>query len=264
MKIVVFIKEIPISNHVKIDPETNNLIRSGVRGRINPFDEHAIETAVQLKEKFGGTVSVVSMGPDSFKLSLHEALAMGCDEAYLLSSRAFAGSDTLATAYTLAQAVRKIGNVDLILTGLKAIDADTGQVGPLIAEELNLPQITNASGIVDLDTVNQTIDVKRHLEVDQEVIRVSYPLVMSVGDEINKPRYLSPLLIKQSMQKEITVWNEGDLHCDLDRIGIKGSPTIVTESFVPEESVRQMTMLEGSPTEAAEALLAILTDKHII
>lgn len=100
--------------------------------------------------------------------------------------------------------------------------------------------------------------------MDQEVIRVSYPLVMSVGDKINEPRYLSPLLIKQSMQKEIMVWNESDLHCELDRIGIKGSPTIVTESFVPDESVRQMTMLEGSPTEAAEALLAILSDKHII
>lgn len=264
MKIVVFIKEIPISNNVKIDPKTNNLVRSGVRGRINPFDENAIETALQLKEKFGGTVSVVSMGPDSFKLSLHEALAMGCDDAYLISSRAFAGSDTLATAYTLSQAVRKIGDVDLILTGLKAIDADTGQVGPLIAEELDLPQITNVSDVINLDSDNHTIDVQRHLGQDQEIIRVSYPLVMGVGDEINEPRYLSPLGIKQSMQKEITVWNETDIQCDPERIGIKGSPTIVTESFVPEESVREMTMLEGSPMEAAEALINILTEQHII
>ena len=264
MKIVVFIKEIPISNNVKIDPKTNNLVRSGIRGKINPFDEYAIETALQLKEKFGGTVSVVTMGPESFKLSLHEALAMGCDDAYLISSRAFAGSDTLATAYTLAQVVRKIGDVDLILTGLKAIDADTGQVGPLIAEELDIPQITNASGIVDLNTDNQTIDVKRQLEVDQEVIRVSYPLVMSVGDEMNTPRYQTPLGIKKSMQQEITVWNEQDIECDQNRIGIKGSPTVVTESFVPEASVRQMTMLEGSPAEAAETLLNILSERHII
>lgn len=204
------------------------------------------------------------MGPDSFKLSLHEALAMGCDDAYLISSRAFAGSDTLATAYTLSQAVRKIGDVDLILTGLKAIDADTGQVGPLIAEELDLPQITNVSDVINLDSDNHTIDVQRHLGQDQEIIRVSYPLVMGVGDEINEPRYLSPLGIKQSMQKEITVWNETDIQCDPERIGIKGSPTIVTESFVPEESVREMTMLEGSPMEAAEALINILTEQHII
>lgn len=264
MKIVVFIKEIPISNNIKIDPKTNNLVRSGERGRINPFDEYAIETALQLKEKFGGTVSVVSMGPDSFKMSLHEALAMGCDYAYLISSRAFAGSDTLATAYTLAQAVRQIGDVDLILTGLKAIDADTGQVGPLVAEELNIPQITNVSSIIDLDASKQTIDVKRHLDDTRELVRVSYPLVMSIGDEINEPRYLSPLGIKTSMQQTITVWDENDIHCDLERIGIKGSPTIVTNTFIPEPSVRQMTMLEGSPAEAAEQLLNILSDQHLL
>ena len=173
MKIIVFIKEIPLSNNIKIDPKTNNMIRSGEQGRINPYDEHAIEAALDLKERFGGTVSLVSMGPDSFKMSLREGLAMGCDDAYLLSSRAFAGSDTLATAYTLAQAVRKMGGADILLFGLKAIDADTGQVGPLVAQELDLPQVTMVTDIKHVDKDKQFIDVTRMSEKHSETIRAT-------------------------------------------------------------------------------------------
>lgn len=264
MNIVVFIKEIPVSNNVKIDPKTNNLVRGQEEGRINPFDENAIEAALQLKEEYGGMVSVVSMGPPSFERSLREALAMGVDEAYLLSSREFAGSDTLATAYTLAQGVRKIEDVDIMFFGLQAIDADTGQVGPLVAEELNIPQVTSVDEIRAIDQENKTIDLVRSTETEREVVRTSYPLVISVGDTINEPRYLSPLKIKEAVNKEITVWDEKDLACNADRIGIAGSPSIVTDTYIPEEAAREVRLLEGSPQEAAEKLLAILREKHIL
>lgn len=264
MKIVVFIKEIPLSNNVKIDPKTNNLIRGDEQGRINPYDENAIEAALQLKEKYGGTVTIVSMGPESFKMSLREALAMGCDEAILLSSRAFAGSDTLATAYTLAQAVRKMGEVDLMFFGLQAIDADTGQVGPLVAEELALPQVTSVDEIREINETDKTIDLVRSTETEREVIRTSYPMVISVGDEINEPRYQSPLNIKYATKKKIKVWDEKDLACEPERIGIPGSPSIVTDTYIPQEAARQVRMLDGTPQEAAEKLIAILREKHIL
>lgn len=264
MKIAVFIKEIPLSDKVKIDPKTNNLMRSNEQGRINPYDVHAIEAALKLKEKYGGEVNVISMGPPSFQMSLREALAMGCDNAYLLSSRAFAGADTLATAYTLAQAVKKLGDVDIMLFGLKAIDADTGQVGPLVAEALNVPQVTFVCGIDSVNQTNKTIDLAYKTETEEFLVRSSYPVVISVTEEINEPRYLSPLRIKHIMNQEITIWNESDLACQSDCIGMLGSPTIVTETYVPQEVARQVTMLEGSPQAAAEQLVKILKDKHVL
>ncbi len=264
MKIAVFIKEIPLSNNVKIDPKTNNMIRSNEQGRINPFDEHAIEVALQLKEKYGGHVSVVSMGPPSFQMSLREALAMGCDDAYLLSARAFAGADTLATAYTLAQAVKKMGDVDVMLFGLKAIDADTGQVGPLVAEALNVPHVTAVHEIKQVNQAQKTMDVAFMNETERVVVRSSYPLVLSVSDAGSTPRYLSPLKIKHVMKQDITIWNETDLGCDFDCIGTSGSPTTVTNTFVPKEAARAVKMLEGSPQAAAEALVTILRDQHLL
>ena len=264
MNIAVFIKEIPLSNNVKIDPKTNNLVRSGEQGRINPYDEHAIEAALQIKEQFGGTVHLITMGPDSFKMSLREGLAMGCDHAYLLSSRAFAGSDTLATSYTLAQAVRKLGNIDILLFGLKAIDADTGQVGPLVAQELKYPQVIGATAFIGLDNNHHTIDLQRTTETAVETIRSTYPIVISVDESMNELRYMSPQLIKHVMDEEITTWNETDLQCDVNRIGMKGSPTIVTWTYIPTESSRRVSWLEGNPTEAAETLVAILKEKHLV
>lgn len=264
MNIAVFIKEIPLSNNVQIDPVTHNLVRSGEQGRINPYDVHAIEAALALKETYGGTVSLVTMGPPSFMQSLREGLAMGCDQAYLLSSRAFAGSDTLATAYTLAQAVRKIKDIDLLFFGLKAIDADTGQVGPLVAEELGLPQTTQVTAILGADQDKQTIDLKRRTDTEIETIRTAYPLVITADDSLNQPRYIVPQRIKQAMAAEITVWDEKDLETDPERIGMQGSPTIVSGIFLPEAEGRQARMLEGTPAEAAEALIRTLTEKHLI
>lgn len=264
MKIVVFIKEIPLSNNIKIDPKTNNMIRSGEQGRINPYDEHAIEAALDLKDRYGGHVSLISMGPDSFKVSLREGLAMGCDDAYLISSRAFAGSDTLATAYTLAQAVKKIGGADILLFGLKAIDADTGQVGPLVAEALNLPQVTMVTDIKDIDKNKRLIDVTRKTEQHSEVIRSQYPVVLTVDESMNTPRYVIPQRVKHVFNQEIKVFNEVDLNCDVNRIGMAGSRTIVTNTFVPEVAARQVTLLTGTPQEAASELIKLLKEKHLI
>ncbi len=264
MRIVVFIKEIPLSNNIKIDPKTNNMIRSGEQGRINPYDLHAIEAALDLKERYGGSISLVSMGPDSFKMSLREGLAMGCDDAYLISSRAFAGSDTLATAYTLAQIVRKIGGADVLLFGLKAIDADTGQVGPLVAEELDLPQVTMVSAINNIDKEHQLIDITRKTEKHTEVIRTQYPIVLTVDESMNTPRYVIPRLVKHIMNAEITVYNEVDLDCDVNRIGMAGSRTIVTNTYVPETVARQVTLLSGTPKDAASELIQILKEKHLL
>lgn len=264
MKIIVFIKEIPLSNNIKIDPKTNNMIRSGEQGRINPYDEHAIEAALDLKERFGATVSLVSMGPDSFKMTLREGLTMGCDDAYLLSSRAFAGSDTLATAYTLAQAVRKMGGADILLFGLKAIDADTGQVGPLVAQELDLPQVTMVTDVKHVDKDKQLIDVTRMSEKHSEIIRATYPIVLTVDESMNTPRYLVPSRIKHIMDQDITVYNEVDLNCDSSRIGMAGSRTIVTNTFVPETAAREVTLLTGTPQEAASELIKILKEEHLI
>lgn len=264
MRTIVFIKEIPTNNKVKIDPKTNNLIRSGEQGRINPYDLHAIEAALQIKDQYGGKVSVVTMGPESFKMSLREAIAMGCDDAYLLSSRSFAGSDTLATAYTLAQAIHKMGGADILLFGLKAIDADTGQVGPLVAEELNLPQVTTVNEFIAIDKKNKTIDVSRLGETNNEIIRSNYPIVLTVDESMNTPRYMSARIIKDIMNQEITVWNENDLDCDINRIGMKGSPTIVTDTYVPEEAARSVVMLKGNAQEAAKSLIKILEEKHLL
>lgn len=263
MKIVVFIKEIPLSNNIKIDPKTNNMIRSNEQGRINPYDLHAIEAALQLKEKYGGTVSLITMGPDSFKMSLREGLAMGCDDGTLLSSRAFAGSDTLATAYTLAQAVRKMGQVDVMLFGLKAIDADTGQVGPLVSEELNVPLITAVNKIISCDENNKTIDVSRISDDSIELIRSRFPIVLTVDDSINTPRYVIPKLVKHIMNQDIIVYNEIDLDCDASRIGMNGSRTVVKNTYVSDKPNRKVTMLTGSVQEAASQLIRILQEKHL-
>ena len=261
MKVVVFIKEIPNTNDVKIDPKTNNLIRSNQSGKINPFDKLALETALQLKDTYDAHVSVVSMGPDSFKTSLREALSMGVDDAFLISSRAFAGSDTLATSHTLSKFVEYTKDADILLFGLKAIDADTGQVAPLVAESLGLPLVTSVNKIQSVD--KDSILVERTTENTIDTIKTSLPIVLSVS-ESNKPRYMHPKRIKNIMQEEITVLNEVDLNCDLDKIGMSGSPSIVTDTFIPTDDGRHVQFLEGTAKEAAEKVYQILQEKNLI
>ena len=256
MKIIVCIKQVPNTDSVKLDPKTNNLVRSGVDGIINPYDKNAIETALRLKEQAGGEVILLSMGPDSYASSLREGLAMGADSAVLLSSRALGGADTLATGYSLAQAIQKIGAVDLVLFGRQSIDADTGQVGPIVAEELSLPQVTFADKLELLE--NNIITGSRQLDNATQKIRVSLPAAVTVGAGINQPRYATPVNIMQSFVKPLTIWSEKDLSLDPTQIGQSGSPTKVTKVYAPEVSAKQTTMLAKDPTEAVNELLSDL------
>ncbi|QEA31298.1 electron transfer flavoprotein subunit beta/FixA family protein [Secundilactobacillus malefermentans] len=254
MKIVVCIKQVPVGA-VKIDPETHNLVRSNVEGDINPYDRNAIEAAIQLKEQAGGEVILLSMGPDSYISSLRDGLAMGADSAVLLSSRAFGGADTLATAYTLAAGIKKIGNVDLILFGRQSVDADTGQVGPIVAEDLAIPQITFAENIELHD--HNVLVVKRLLDNAVQEVKVTLPAVVSVRAELNQPRYENPLNIQTSFEKSVTIWSEKDLDLDDSQIGQAGSPTVVRKVYAPDKATKQMEQL---PTDASKAVTQLLSE----
>lgn len=262
MTIVVCIKQVPASNDVKIDPATKNLVRDNVEGVMNPYDKNAVEEAVRLKEKTGAQVVALSMGPPQYADTLREALAMGCDEAVLLSSRALGGADTLATAYTLAKGIEKLGGADLVLFGRHAVDADTGQVGPITAEFLGIPQVTFATELTLLE--DGWAEVRRLCENGQERVRVKLPAAVTVTGEINTPRYPTPIKIMKAAKKEIAVYNETDLGCDPDRIGIRGSRTIVTSVFAPPKPDRATVMLTGSAEEAAQGIAGILAGAGLL
>ncbi|MEI6514388.1 MAG: electron transfer flavoprotein subunit beta/FixA family protein [bacterium] len=257
MRYVVCIKQVPETTDVKINPETNTLMRDGVVSIINPFDMYAIEEGLRLKAKTGGTVTVLSMGPPQADAALREAIAMGADDGILLSDRAFAGSDTWATSYTLAMAIRKIGNFDLILCGKQASDGDTAQVGPGIAVHLNLPQITYVRKIESID--DKTIVAERLMENGYEVIQSPLPCVLTVVKEINEPR-LPSLKGKMAAKKAvIPCWKAADLQCDPKCIGMEGSPTKVVKIFTPP--ARQGgEMMKGEPSEIVPKLAAKLKD----
>lgn len=234
MKIVVCVKQVPESTDVKINPETNTLVREGVASVTNAFDEFAIEEGLLTKEKYGGEVHVISMGPPQAVEVLKNALAVGSDKAYLLSDRAFAGADTLATAYTLSKAVEKIGDVDLVICGKQAIDGDTAQVGPGIATRLGIPQLTYVCKVREIDLAKKKIVVERMLENGKEVVESSLPALITVVKDINEPRLPSLLGIKRASKAQIPTWGLKDLPIDENRTGLKGSPTWVVKIFSPE------------------------------
>lgn len=259
LHIVVCIKQVPKTLDVRVDPVTHNLIREGTECEVNLFDLHALEEALLLREKLGGKVSVISMGPLQVKEALRKALAMGADESYLISDRAFGGADVLATTYTLAQAIKKLQPVDLILCGRHAVDADTGQVGPELAERLSLPQVTM---VKKLECDGSRITAWRECEEGTAVWELPLPAVVTVGKEINKPRYPTPIGIIRSGKKPITVWGVNDLDVDSSKIGCDGSPTRVTRLFSPERT-SQVEMLTGKAEEIAGQLLAKLEEHGI-
>lgn len=234
MKIAVCIKQVPETTEVKINPETNTLIREGVASITNPFDEFAVEEALLTKEKYGGEVHVLTMGPPQAMEVLKNALAVGSDKVYLLSDRAFAGADTLATAYTLAKAIEKIGGVDLVICGKQAIDGDTAQVGPGIATRLGIPQLTYVAKVREIDLANKRIVVERMLENGREVVASSLPALITVVKDINEPRLPSLLGIKKAAKAQIPTWTAKDISVDENRAGLKGSPTWVSKIFSPE------------------------------
>ena len=262
MKIVVCIKQVPDTNEVKLDPKTNRLIRDGVPSIINHDDKAGIEAALQLKERVGGTVTVVCMGPPQADVALREALAMGCDDAYLLSAREFGGSDTCATAIIISSALKKIG-YDIVFTGRQAIDGDTAQVGPQIAENLGIPQISYTEELVDV--TDKTITVKRQYEDRYHIIEAQLPCLLTAIQELAEPRYMHAGGIIDAYAKDITVWGFEDLSdvINPDHIGLQGSPTKVVTSFgkMPKGAG---TKLEVTPDEAVEAIIAKMEERHII
>jgi len=251
VKIAVCIKQVPDTAEVRINPETNTLIRDGVPSIVNPFDLNALEAALQIRENAGGSVTVLTMGPPQAEAALREAIALGADEAVLLTDRAFAGADTWATAYTLAMALRII-KADIILCGKQAIDGDTAQVGPETAEFLNIPHIAYVRKIEEIK--NGYIRVQRLMDEGYDIVESSIPVLFTVVKEINKPRL--PSLKGKMAAKKAVIRNMGkrDLGIDDSYLGLKGSPTQVKNIFAPKvRSDRKI--FEGSPEEQVEALI---------
>ncbi len=263
MKIIVCIKQVPNTTEIKIDPITNTLKRDGVPSIINPDDKTAIEAALQLKEKQGATVTVLTMGPAQAEKALREALAMGADEAYLLTDRAFAGSDTLATSTIIAAAVKKLG-ADIVFCGRQAIDGDTAQVGPQIAEHLGIPQITYAAAI-DYDAEREVLIVKRQFEDRYQTLEVKGECLVTVLSTLDKPRYMNVWDIVDQDAKEIGIITYADLEANLNLadIGLKGSPTKV-KSTATKQFDKTIETLELDPETAAKTIVDALKARHLI
>ncbi len=257
MNLIVCIKQVPNTTEIRIDPVTNTLIREGVESILNPFDTYAIEEAVRLKEKHGGTVTAISMGPPQGEETLREAVSLGVDNIILLSDRRFAGADTWATSYTLAAAISKLGDFDLILTGQQAIDGDTAQVGPGIAAHMNLPQTCFVRQIEDISDGSATM--QRLMEDGYDRVQVKLPAVISVVKEINSPRLPSLRGKRNAKMVEMKVWNADDLGLDAKDIGLNGSPTQVVNIFTPKHE-KLTEKFEGSPEEAVELIVKRLYD----
>lgn len=251
MNVIICIKQVPDTAEVRINPETNTLIREGVPSIINPYDMHAIEAGLQIREKTGGKVTVITMGPPQAESALRDAISMGADEGVLLTDRAFAGSDTWATSYTLAKAVEKLG-ADMVICGKQAIDGDTAQVGPEMAEFLNIPHISYVRKIEAIEA--DLIRVQRLMDEGYDIVESSLPVLLTVVKELNEPR-LPSLKGKMAAKKaEIRKWASSELATDADKMGLKGSPTQVKNIFAPEAK-KDRKILEGTLEEKVGALV---------
>ena len=259
MNIVVCVKQVPDTTVVKIDPKTGTLIRDGVPSIINPEDKHALEAALQLKEAHGGKVTVVSMGLPMAKAALREALCMGADEAILLTDRVLGGADTLATSKSLAGVIKKL-DYDIVFAGRQAIDGDTAQVGPEIAEHLNIPQVTY---VQDVKVEGDSLIVNRALEDGHQIVEVKTPCLLTAIETLNEPRYMNVANIFATNDNDIKVMSADDIDVDKSELGLKGSPTKVKKSMTKEVKGAGELVKEG-PKEAAAYLLGKLKEKHYI
>lgn len=257
MNIIVCIKQVPNTTDVKIDPVKNTLIREGVESIINPFDTYAIEESVRLKERFGGKVTVITMGPPQADAALREAISLGCDEAILVSDRKFAGSDTWATSYTLSCAIRKIGAFDIILCGKQASDGDTAQVGPGISTHLDIPQVTYVKKIEEIK--DGKARVERMTEEGYDIVETPIPCLFTVVKEINTPRLPSLKGMMRSKSAKIAQWTAADIAGDPKNLGLDGSPTRVVKIFTPPPR-KGGEMLKGDTLEVAGKLTELLKD----
>jgi electron transfer flavoprotein beta subunit len=251
LNIIVCVKQVPATTEVKIDKGTNTIIREGVESIINPFDTYAVEEGLRLKDKFSGKVTVMSMGIPSVANLLKETIALGVDEAILLSDRAFAGADSLATSYALSMGIKKLGQYDLIICGKQATDGDTAQVGPSLAEKLGIPHTTYVKKIESVS--DGYIRCQRMTEDGYEVIEMPLPALITVVKEINEPRLPSLRGMMRAKKAAVTVWTSDDIGADKSLCGLKGSPTQVVKTFVPVHEV-QSEMIDGSPDEQAAKL----------
>jgi len=252
MNIVVCLKQVPGTTEVKIDPQTNTLIRQGIQNIINPFDTYALEEGVRLKEKHGGKVTVITMGPPQADAALREAISLGADEAALLSDRAFAGADTWATANTLSKAILKLGKIDIIICGRQTVDGDTGQVGPEMAEMLGIPFVAYVSRIEEIK--ENYLRVRRMVEDGHEVIETPLPTVITVVKEINVPRLPSLRGISRSKSAVITTWSIKELGIGPDAVGLAGSSTQVIKIFFPQR-VCKAEILTGEAAAQVDNLI---------
>ena len=262
MKIVVCMKQVPDTTEVRLDPKTNTLIREGVPSIINPDDKAGLEIALKLKDELDAEVTVLSMGPPQAESALREALAMGADEAVLLTDRAFGGADTWATSSTISAALKCL-DYDLIITGRQAIDGDTAQVGSQIAEHLGIPQITYAQ---EVKFENNKLSVKRQFEDRYHIIEVNMPCVITALSESTKPRYMTISGIFDAYQKEIKIWNLETIKdkIDIANIGLKGSPTKVKKSYPKQGKAAGVLLKDLTADEAAQAIVSKLKEKYII
>jgi len=261
LHIVVCIKQVPDSREIRIDPKTNTLIRQGVPSIVNFYDLHGLEEALRIKDQLGARVTVVTMGPPPAEKGLKECISLGADEAVLVTDRGFAGADTLATSYVVARTIQKIaetwGPVDIVFCGKQTLDGDTGQVGPGVACRLDLEQLTYVSKVERVDAERRKVRVHRLLEDGVEVVETSMPVLITALKELNKVRRASmPGMLRAARYKPV-VWTTADFP-DLDRtqIGLKGSPTIVAKTWVPEIKAVKTQMVAGETPEAAAGQLA--------
>ncbi len=260
MKIVVCIKQVPDTTEIKINPVTGTLIRDGVPSIMNPDDKGGLEMALRLKDQYGAEVTVITMGPPQADAILREAFAMGVDRAILLTDRAFAGADTLATSNALAGALRCL-DYDLVIGGRQAIDGDTAQVGPEMAEHLGLPQISYVTGL-EYDG-NKTLTVKKETEEGYQMLSVEMPCVLTVLATANKARYMTVSGIMDAFEKEVEIWTASKIDIEPEKLGLKGSPTRVKKSFTKAQKGAGETF-EVDPEEGVNIIINKLKEKHII
>jgi electron transfer flavoprotein alpha/beta subunit len=260
MNIVVCIKQVPDSDKVTIDRETNRLNRAGVPSIINPFDENALEMALQLKDKHGGKVIALSMGPPQAEEALRTALSHGADEAILISDRKFGGADTWATSYTISLAIQKLEDVDLILFGKQAIDGDTAQVGPGVAHFLDIPMLTYAKNV---EVTGETFKVNKITEDGYEIWDIDKPAALTVVKEANQLRMPSLKKKMAAKKAEIPCWGFDELQPDEEKIGLAGSPTKVSKIFAPPVKLNK-ELLSGEPTEMITELIKKLKEQNVL
>ena len=261
MHIIVLVKQVPDTSEVKINRETNTLIRDGVPSIINPYDRYAIEEALRLREKHGGKVTALTMGPPQAVEALKEAVSLGVDEVVLLSDRAFAGADTWATSYALAQGIRKIGSYDLVIAGKQAIDGDTAQVGPETADMLGIPFVAYIRKIEQVEGKNMVAE--RLMDEGYDVVETSLPALITVVKEINEPRVPSLKGKMKAKSLKVAPWTAADIGADPDKIGLKGSPTQVVRIFPPAPR-GQREILSGSIEEQAATVVNKLKEQALI